>query len=152
MEKYKNIVNFTIAEFLACIAFVLTSANVILAKEMHVSGAPVWMPDFGLVYWIKTILAMLGLCYVFMSKVFANKENPKYIAVLTIILLLYSLPIVNMLFSMPFEALFSTNNKVHEQGITYQSRIPTIAVWAIPFFIVAADIFKKSLRIKKFSR
>ncbi len=147
-ESYKNR-NFLISEVLGCITIILTSINVILAREMHSSGAPVWMPSFGFLYWSKTILAIVGLCYFFTSKVFIDDENPKYISVITLILLLYSLPIINMFFTMPFEILFSGISTARKQGITYESRIPTLIVWAIPAFIVMLDVFKKLFRIKK---
>lgn len=148
LTNFKNR-NFIISESLACVTFILNSINVITAKEVSGPGAPAWIPDFGLAYWLKTILAIVGLWYFFTSRVFINKNTSRYVSICTLLVLLYSIPVINMFFAMPFEILFSGIGTFDARSINYESRIPNLIVWAIPTCILLVDIFRKLIRIKK---
>lgn len=152
-EGYKSN-NFIIAEILACISFILNTVCVFTAKELHGPGAPAWLPSFGWVYWFKTILAVMGLFYFFTSRVFTAKEIPRYISISTLIVLWYSIPVVNLVFAIaiPFNVLFSGINVVREQGITFESRIPTQIIWSIPMFIVLTDFLIRLIKINQKAR
>ncbi len=147
-EGYRN-KKFIIAEILACIAFILNTICVLTAKEIHGPGAPAWLPHFGIVYWFKTTLAIIGLFYFFTSGVFITKKMPRYISISTLIILWYSIPVVNFFFNIIFNMLFSGISIARKEGITFQSRIPTQIIWSIPVFIVAIYLLVKSLKIKK---
>ena len=72
-ESYKE-KNFILAEILACVSFILNTISVVLA-ERGGSFAPAWVPIFNWIYWLKTILAAMGLFYFLTSKVFTTKEE-----------------------------------------------------------------------------
>lgn len=146
--NYKNR-NFIIAEILACITFILNTICVLTAKELHAPWAPPWLPGFVLGYWLKTFLAVVGLSYFFKSKVFIAREKPRYVSISTLIVLWYSIPGVNLVFNFLFDILFSGIDVVREQGVTFESRIPTQIIWSIPMLIVLADLLMKVIKIIK---
>lgn len=141
--------NFVIAEILACVSFILNTICVITAKELHGPGAPSWLPHFGFIYWSKTILAVIGLFYFFTSRVFTIKSITRYFAILTLILLWFSIPLINSILTLHLDALFTGLDVARKQGVTFESRIPTQIVWSIPMFIVMVDLLRRStIKIK----
>jgi len=135
--------NFVIAEVLACTSFILNTICVVTGKERHGPTAPVWSPDFGFVYWLKTTLALVGLFYFFTSRVFAAKKTPLYVSVTTMVTLWYSVPMVNAFLTLDLDALFSGLYTAHKQVVSFGSRIPTQIVWSIPMIIVAIDLLRR---------
>jgi len=67
MEENNRTRDFVIAEVLACVTFVLNTICVMTGEMKYGPTAPVWEPDFGLIYWLKTILAVVGIVYFFRS-------------------------------------------------------------------------------------
>ena len=88
MEENSRAGDFVIAEVLACVTFVLNTICVVTGKMKSGPTMPVWLPDFGLIYWFKTILAVVGIVYLFRSKL----TSPRHIFVSTLIALFYSIP------------------------------------------------------------
>jgi len=141
---YKNN-RFIIAEILACVTFVLNTICVVTAKEIHQSFSPVWLPNFGLIYWLKTILAIVGIFYFFSSAVFIAKKGSHYISIPTLAILRYSVPGVNFLLYFPIAMLFIVDkNQTAYQA--YGVRIPVQIIWSIPAFLVAVDFIKKLVK------
>lgn len=144
--------SFVIAESLATISFILNTICVITARQLYGAGSPTWLPHFGLMYWLKTILAGIGLIYLFISRVFSAKYCSRFLPIFTLLILLYSIPGVNFIFSLPFNVLFSYKNIVLDKGVTFEARIATQIVWSIPLFIVIANLLMKLARAKIASR
>lgn len=131
--------NFVIAEVLACASFILNTICVVTGREMHGPTAPAWLPHFGVIYWSKTVLAVLGLFYFFTSGVFTAKKTLRIISISTLILLLYSIPMVNV--GLYFFLLLIIMAIKGERYETYGDRIPVQIMWFIPMVIVMVDLF-----------
>ena len=82
--------NFVIAEVLACISFILNSVCVITAKDSSGPGSLAWNPDFGLLYWLKTIFAFIGIYCFSKSGIFSSKTTKRYLIISTLVVILYS--------------------------------------------------------------
>jgi len=155
MEENSRDRDFVIAEVLACVTFVLNTICVVTGKMKSGEMMPVWLPDFGLVYWLKTVLAIIGLVYLFRSKII----HPLYIFILTLVVLLYSIPVINSFLTFPFDYILSGN--IMLQGIDYDvniadkkmfdARVYTQIAWSLPVLIIVANLFMKliSRTIKK---
>ncbi len=144
MEEYKK-KNFIIAEILACVSFVLHTICVVTA-ERGGSCAPAWVPKFNLIYWLKTISAAIGLFYFFISRVFSIKQIPRYISISTLIILFYSIPIINTTFLLLFAIIFKI---IRGSTFEYEDRIVIQIIWLIPALIVAIDILINLIKVRK---
>lgn len=135
---------FLIAELLAFLAFVFNSVCVIMADR----GGPfvaAWMPKFDLFYWLKTIFAVSGLVYYSISRALTSKEVPSHISLITLIILLYSIPFINSLFLIPFAVVLKLF-----RGTTFyfDDRIAIQGVWSILVLILVLDFFIRLMKIQ----
>ncbi|MEW6100895.1 MAG: hypothetical protein AB1481_01195 [Candidatus Omnitrophota bacterium] len=138
--------DFMIAEVLAVVSFILNTILVFAGKETHAPFSAIWLPSFGLVYWIKTLLALAGLYYFFKAKAFSSQEIPRFISIIVFVVLLYSIPGINMILFGPALSIFFDRNDVR---MTYQARIPAQMIWAIPAFVCLIDMLLRLLKQDK---
>ncbi len=144
-ETYKK-TNFIIAEILACISFILNTICVVTADR----GGPfasVWITHFGIIYWSKTILAIIGIYYFFTSKVFTVREIPRYISICTLIILWYSIPFINTVLIIIVGTIFKAIQG--SSTLEYEDRIPIQIIWSVPFFIIIRTLLMKIFKIIK---
>jgi len=138
---------FLIAENLACISFIFNMICVITA-ERGGAGSSAWITNFGVVYWFKTLLAVTGLFCFFGSRIFVSKLAPIYVTISTLIILLYSIPIINMSLTIIIGVLFKIlQSKV--VSLEYEDRLIIQTIWLIPVFIVIKDIFSGMIKVNK---
>jgi CBS domain containing-hemolysin-like protein len=153
MQENNRARDFVIAEVLACVTFVLNTICVVTGKIKHGPTAPVWEPDFGLIYWLKTILAVVGIVYFFRSRKYPASLIIKFF---TIVLLLFSLPVINFILTFYPSLIFSgnimlrgTNFDVNYASMrAFNARIPTQATWSIPVFIIMIDLLVRFIKKK----
>jgi len=153
MEEKNQARDFVIAEVLACVTFVLNTICVVTGERKYTAGSSVWEPDFGLIYWLKTILAVIGIVYFFRSRKYPASLLIKFF---TIVLLLFSLPVINFILTFYPSLIFSGN--IMLRGInfdvnyasmrSFNARIPTQATWSIPMFIIMIDLLVRFIRKK----
>lgn len=137
--------NFVIAEISACVSFILNTVCVIMANRGG-PFAPAWLPRFDSFYWLKTILAASGVFYYLISNAFTSKEVPRYISIITFIILLYSVPFINSLFLIPFA---STLKVFRGSTFNFDDRITVQAIWSIPALILVLDLFVRLAKNQK---
>jgi len=150
MEEKNQARDFVIAEVLACVTFVLNTVCVVTGEMKHGPTSPVWLPDFGLIYWLKTILAVVGIVYLFRSKL----TRPRYIFILTLTLLLYSVPVLNSFLAWPVIYFLSGAIMVDTSGLDsnyardliFNARIPTQIFWSLPMLLIANNLLFKIIR------
>ena len=154
-ENIKNaethkIFNFIIAEILACVSFIFNTICVMTADRGG-AWAPAWVPKFNLFYWLKTTLAIIGLFYFFTSRVFTTKQIPRYISIFTLIILWYSIPLVNTNFILIVGPLFKALQmlSLSPPSFEYEDRIPIQLIWSLPAFIVVINLLIKLARIQR---
>ncbi|HTY45762.1 MAG TPA: hypothetical protein VMD52_07235 [Patescibacteria group bacterium] len=120
----------------------LNTFCVFAANELHGAAAPVWLPNFGLIYWSKTSFAIAGaIFFIRLKEIFKQKNN--FLSLSIVILILYSIPGFNFILALPLNILFSGVATLKNQGITFQSRIPTQIVWSIPALVLTIDLVYK---------
>lgn len=137
MEEKIRESRFLIAEILACVSFILNTISVISVT----GGGPIGpTPKFGLIYQIKTLTAIFGIFYFFYSGVFSLKQVSWRKKILTILILLYSIPIINILLNLPLIVLFK---KMFNTVFDYREMIISQIIWCIPVLIIAIDIAKR---------
>lgn len=139
--------NFIIAEVLACTSFILNTICVITAER----GGPfasAWVTNFGLIYWFKTLMATAGLFYFFTSRAFITREISRYMSILTLIILWYSMPLANAAFVLIAGTIFKAIQS-SSASLQYEDRIPIQIIWAIPAFMIAINLLAKLPNIKK---
>lgn len=144
-ESYKK-TNFIIAEILACLSFILNTICVVTADR----GGPfasAWVTHFGIIYWSKTILAIIGIYYFFTSKVFTAREIPHYISISTLIILWYSIPLINTVLIIIVGTIFKALQGL--STLEYEDRIPIQIIWSVPFFIIVIVLLMKIFKIRK---
>jgi hypothetical protein len=146
MNTYKD-KKVIICEVLVIGSFLLNTFCVLTAKELHGAAAPVWLPRFDVVYWLKTFLAISGAFFFVKTKEKFNQEN-RFLSILIFSLIVYSIPGLNFILALPFNIIFSGVSTLKNQGITFQSRIPTQIAWSIPVFVLAVDLVKRIFKIK----
>ncbi|MEW6100896.1 MAG: hypothetical protein AB1481_01200 [Candidatus Omnitrophota bacterium] len=137
--------NFLIAEALAVASFILNTALVFTGQENYGATSSVWLPSFGLVYWLKTLLALAGLYYFSKAKAFSSQEIPRFISIIVFVVLLYSIPGINMFLYLPVLLFF----KGYTSTAIYKARIPTQMIWAIPAFVCLIDMLLRLLKQPK---
>jgi len=138
ITEYKN-KNFVISEILACVSFILNTICVITAKDSSGPGSSAWNPDFGLLYWSKTIFAFAGIFYFLKQGLFGKKVARGYLIISTLIVLLYSIPIMNLSFIIITAMLLKLIGIV-SLPLKYQDRIPIQIFWSMPVFIIILDL------------
>jgi len=152
MEENNRARDFIIAELLACVTFVLNTICVVTGERKYTAGSAIWEPHFGLIYWLKTILAVVGIVYFFRS---CKAPVPWYVKFCTLIILLFSVPIINLILTFYPDLIFSGNimlrgqmhYNVSEADMRYFSaRIPTQIAWSIPMLLIANDLIAKLMR------
>jgi len=136
MEKNKRDEYFIIAEILACISFILHTICVVTA-ERGGSFAPAWITNFNAIYWLKTVSAIIGFYCFFISGVFNTKDISRYISISTLIILLYSLPIINTVFLFIFAIIFKI---IRGSTFEYEDRILIQTIWFIPLIFIIGDL------------
>ncbi|MDD5513138.1 MAG: hypothetical protein PHD09_05170 [Candidatus Omnitrophica bacterium] len=147
MEEKNQARDFVIAEVLACVTFVLNTICVVTGERKYTAGSAVWQPDFGLIYWLKTILAVIGLVYLFRSKL----TRPYHIFISTLVVLFYSIPIVNFILASHLNSflsgsflLYGTSRDLdYSSDLIFKGRIPTQLFWSIPMLLIANDLLAK---------
>jgi hypothetical protein len=133
ITEYKK-KNFIIAVILTSVSFIL---NTVCVANSHGSGGEFgsvwWNTDFNLFYWIKTIVAIFGLFYFFRSGIFTTKQVPRYLSIFTLIILLYSIPIVNFIFL--FIPAIILKGIIHYDFV-YKDRVIIQLIWPVFVFVL----------------
>jgi len=137
MEKNKRDEYFIFAEILACASFILNTISVVTLE----GSSPIELvPKFDFIYQLKTILAFVGIFCFFLSRGFSLKLIPWYIRVLTIFVLLYSIPIINMFLVLPVAVVF---RKFLNSSFGYREMIISQIIWGVPFLAITRDVFMR---------
>ena len=150
MQENNRARDFVIAEVLACVTFVLNTICVVTGGMKSGEMMPVWLPDFGLIYWLKTVLSVIGLVYLFRSKII----HPLYIFILVLVVLLYSIPVINSFLTFPFDYILSGAVMVnaseldsnYASDMMFKIRIPTQVFWLMPTLLLLNDLIAKFIK------
>lgn len=148
MEDKKTVTNykyFIIAEILAVASFIPNAVNVLNSIEGHGPMSASWETKFGLLYWLKTVLSIVG--WIFLryarTKPIANKAILlKFIVFLTI---LYSIPVANTIIELMTGVLYKAIAQFPTPPISfvYSDRIPIIIIWSIPTLAILCDLIRR---------
>ena len=96
-------------------------------------GSGWWNTNFNLSYWFKTIAAIIGLFYFFRSRAFTAKHVPRYLSIFTLIILWYSIPIVNFIF-LYIPAIIAKG--IIHYDFKYEDRIIIQFTWLVSVFLL----------------
>lgn len=136
---------FIIAEMLAVAAYIPNAANVLIALEGHGPTSAAWEIRFGLFYWLKTALSVVGL--IFLRKANTKPKTKKailfkFVVVLTI---LYSIPFTNMSLATITGVFYKivTQFPRPPSHFEYFDRIPIIIAWLIPTSLILCDLIRR---------